>query len=215
MAKSGVIDWSCVDFEGESVDSLAAKLGVNPSSVSRARKRMGISPSAPRVVRDRTGVLAFALLQAQHAAERAGQRIPQSLDEARALAKQRETRRESLRRAKKRGCLGRVYFIAGGGYVKIGWTKRSVEERLEGLLNASPFPLHVVAVIEEMTPYDERRIHERFASLRAHREWFRFEAEVMAFLEEGGGPQKIRGAATQVARGSLFCTDLRSKEPGH
>ena len=69
-----------------------------------------------------------------------------------------------------------VYFIrqvGGIGPIKIGYSARP-KERLSKLQDWSPVPLEVVLTI----PGDhklERNIHECFADLHSHKEWFRAE----------------------------------------
>lgn len=87
---------------------------------------------------------------------------------------------------------GVVYFISIGdpSVVKIGFTT-NMETRLRSLRTASPAEPHI-HVTFEAGPLDESDLHRRFAADRINREWFRFSAEIAAFIENkkvkaGGG----------------------------
>jgi hypothetical protein len=83
----------------------------------------------------------------------------------------------------------RVYFVQSldGGPVKIG---RSIkpQERLLSLQTANPDPLCVVATMPGGATV-ERMLHRAFARsrVRPDGEWFRPDAEVLAFIRELGG----------------------------
>jgi hypothetical protein len=190
-----VIDWDSVDLASGSLDDIAERLGVNPSTVSRARAKRGVPSLTARG-------LQVALARAQEAAARAGQPIPQTLEDAHRLAKQRrrrrerpqKTRRQTQRRAERTaaqrrseaGTAGRIYFIAAPdvGHVKIGWTAKQAEARLGELQPSSPCVLVLMHVIEDRSEFDEHRLHERFASDRLHNEWFRLTDEIATYIEE-------------------------------
>jgi len=76
----------------------------------------------------------------------------------------------------------RVYLLAGGSHIKIG-TTHSVAKRLRALQCGSPIPLRVLVHF----PGDavtESALHQRFAALRAHGEWFRAEQPLLDFVAE-------------------------------
>ncbi len=64
--------------------------------------------------------------------------------------------------------------------VKIG-RSRSPDDRLASLDETSPVPLRRLLLIEEDV---EAELHERFAADRVRREWFRFSADIRAFVQE-------------------------------
>lgn len=63
-----------------------------------------------------------------------------------------------------------VYFIEGGGFVKIGRTTH-LASRLRSLQAASPVPLTVAFVLEGGCDV-ETALHRHFAASRRHGEWF-------------------------------------------
>lgn len=76
---------------------------------------------------------------------------------------------------------GRVYFIEGGGLLKIGYTVDPVY-RMRNLVAMSPVPLNKIAEIPG-TPDDEKALHKQFAEYRAHGEWFRIEGALAAYIQ--------------------------------
>lgn len=66
--------------------------------------------------------------------------------------------------------LAGVYFIAGGGLVKIGRSV-NVAQRLAAIQAASPVPVTVELVVAGSSRV-EARLHEHFARYRRHGEWF-------------------------------------------
>jgi Meiotically up-regulated gene 113 len=78
---------------------------------------------------------------------------------------------------------GRVVYVISAGdpkFVKIGFTT-NLEQRLRSLRTAS----HVEPTIHLVIPGTrslERDLHDRFASARPNREWFRLTHEIAAFI---------------------------------
>lgn len=70
-----------------------------------------------------------------------------------------------------------VYFIRMGDLIKIGFTS-DLKKRVQGL---SLTMGHVVATIPGAS-YLEAQLHERFAKLREHGEWFRAEPELLDYI---------------------------------
>jgi hypothetical protein len=73
-----------------------------------------------------------------------------------------------------------VYFVFGAGLVKIG-RSTCIGDRIQELRCGSPVELHLLLVL----PGDaetERELHDRFAHLRRHGEWFDYEAELEGFV---------------------------------
>lgn len=83
----------------------------------------------------------------------------------------------------------RVYFVqpAAGGLVKIG-VAADVKSRLATLQTGSPVPLRVLAVLPGGGQAAEAELHERFAHLRSHGEWFEPAPELLAYIRENGVP---------------------------
>ncbi|SRR6266508_811160 len=64
-----------------------------------------------------------------------------------------------------------VYAIAGGGFIKVGFTAGDPEERLAALQTANPHELRLIG-ISGGSLADEQRIHEMIAGLQVRGEWF-------------------------------------------
>jgi hypothetical protein len=60
-----------------------------------------------------------------------------------------------------------------GGYIKIGYSKKSVKKRVKKLQTGSPLPLEIIGTIEGNIP-DEKELHLKLARfrVRANGEWF-------------------------------------------
>jgi len=74
-----------------------------------------------------------------------------------------------------------VYFLGGAGLVKIGLSTTGMS-RIQAIRQMSPVFLTLLATI----PGDrrvERGIHQRFAALRTHGEWFKLDAQLAAFIQ--------------------------------
>lgn len=69
---------------------------------------------------------------------------------------------------------GYVYFVQaeGNGLIKIGFTDREPMKRFAGLQAASPVPLVHLGIMWGGRDL-EARLHQKFADLRSHGEWFR------------------------------------------
>lgn len=79
---------------------------------------------------------------------------------------------------------GWVYVIGFGNYVKIGFTARSVEERIVGLQTGCPEPIKVYAAFRAPLAF-EANLHERFKAFGTQGEWFRREGELAAWIDGG------------------------------
>jgi hypothetical protein len=75
---------------------------------------------------------------------------------------------------------GEVYFISDGDLIKIGWSG-APEVRRQALEVRCKTPLRLLGAVAGHMD-DERAIHERFAHLRRHGEWFRPDPELDAFI---------------------------------
>ena len=78
--------------------------------------------------------------------------------------------------------LGFVYFIYGGGLVKIGYTKNDPRYRLKDLQAGSPILLSLLGYVEAPT-WDERKLHRHFDALRVRGEWFRYADPLRFFID--------------------------------
>jgi hypothetical protein len=75
-----------------------------------------------------------------------------------------------------------IYFVQDTvqGFVKIGQTDGDLLPRLSSLQTGNPNVLRCIGVIDGET--DDRVYHRRFAAHQHMREWFRPEADLMAFI---------------------------------
>lgn len=76
-----------------------------------------------------------------------------------------------------------VYFLAAGPFVKIGFTGRSVQSRIDQMKTGCPYEIHLLATI----PGDykkERELHQKFDQHRAHLEWFFAADEIINYIKE-------------------------------
>lgn len=76
---------------------------------------------------------------------------------------------------------GWVYFVRAGERVKIGHSL-NVDARLTALQTGSPYKLELLAIVPG-TVRDEAGFHRKFAALREHGEWFRYEGDLREYLE--------------------------------
>lgn len=92
---------------------------------------------------------------------------------------------------------GVVYFAARGYHVKIGYTSKPVQVRLNEIRrNETIAPadldltedVHLIYLITGCVMRDERRLHGLFAAHRAAGEWFHLSP---AFIEQLGGLQYV------------------------
>jgi len=79
-----------------------------------------------------------------------------------------------------RNCL--VYFLAGGEFIKIGYSKDPTR-RVGELSNSSPVELELLATIPG-GHNKERALHERFDKHRRHGEWFARDQEILSYIRE-------------------------------
>jgi hypothetical protein len=78
-----------------------------------------------------------------------------------------------------------IYFIACEGFVKIGVTTReSAASRMEALQTGNPFALSIIHT-EKGGHEKEKRLHERFASLRVRGEWFKYDGQLVEYVSNG------------------------------
>jgi hypothetical protein len=75
-----------------------------------------------------------------------------------------------------------VYFITDGQYIKIGYTERSVEERLREMQTGNANELHCLGWYKAL-PYHEDELHHLFRHFYVRGEWFLAHAEIMHHIE--------------------------------
>lgn len=78
--------------------------------------------------------------------------------------------------------LARVYFIEGGGLIKIGVTT-NLPSRFRTIRNSSPVPVKLLGSIKGGN-ITEALAHQRFDRLRQHGEWFMDDPELRAYLDD-------------------------------
>lgn len=83
---------------------------------------------------------------------------------------------------------GFVYFIACGDRVKIGYSEDPVK-RLAKINSDSPWPCELLGYVKA-GDFPESEIHQRFAPVRLHSEWFALTDEIRAFIETAKVGQK-------------------------
>lgn len=90
---------------------------------------------------------------------------------------------------------GWVYFIRGGNFVKIGWSKKP-DRRIEQLRTGCPFETKVVGRIPG-TKKDESALHKAFAWAKARRkgEWFRAEPALLALVQWAANYEEAIGTS--------------------
>lgn len=87
-----------------------------------------------------------------------------------------------LRRNPRSEIVGWIYFIQqiNGGPIKIGWAT-NVERRCVVMQAVNPYQLSVLGKFKG-TIDDERRLHDEFAAVRLHGEWFEPTPELLERL---------------------------------
>lgn len=76
---------------------------------------------------------------------------------------------------------GYVYFIRCQDRVKIGFSK-DPRRRLTKINADAPYPCDLIGAADAAL-HPEREIHQRFAALRVHSEWFSLSDEIARFIE--------------------------------
>jgi hypothetical protein len=78
-----------------------------------------------------------------------------------------------------------VYFIQAeqGGLIKIG-VAGNPRDRLRTLQHTSPVRLRILAVIRAVGQAHETELHQQFAAIRSHGEWFEPTPELLAYIAE-------------------------------
>jgi len=76
-----------------------------------------------------------------------------------------------------------VYFARSSDYVKIGFTRGSVQSRVRAIHYASPSNVELLGSIPGSN-WLERALHFQFRHLRVKGEWFQFAEDIQHFLDE-------------------------------
>ena len=97
-------------------------------------------------------------------------------------ALEREAIENYGRNERAKGNSGVVYFIEGGDFIKIGFT-RSPAARSKHLMTDSPYEPKVLH-LEPGTYKTEKLFHRQFAHLRIRGEWFRKAPEILEYIEQ-------------------------------
>ena|GEM_PF-5156835 len=82
--------------------------------------------------------------------------------------------------------LGILYFIECAGLIKIGFSKRSLVQRLKDFKTGNPSKI-TLCLFQWGTMDDEKDLHKTFASDRVHGEWFRPSNELKQYILDWGG----------------------------
>ena len=77
---------------------------------------------------------------------------------------------------------GHVYVIGFADYVKIGWSE-NVTRRLFDIQRHAPENL-VLYSLFAASPQAERKLHQRFKSIRLHGEWFALTRSLKDWVED-------------------------------
>lgn len=75
-----------------------------------------------------------------------------------------------------------IYFLSDGEYIKIGYTKQDVYNRINNLQTANARDLICMGDIPGNLE-DERKLYNKFQHLRVRGEWFRRERELIEYIK--------------------------------
>ncbi|HYE70662.1 MAG TPA: GIY-YIG nuclease family protein [Aquabacterium sp.] len=76
---------------------------------------------------------------------------------------------------------GTVYFLQAGAFIKIGFTRWSVERRIAQLSTGCPYQIYLLLEVVGSSSL-EAEYHRRLAKHRARGEWFHASTEVLEFI---------------------------------
>jgi hypothetical protein len=93
---------------------------------------------------------------------------------------------EAIEKRRAARSVGKVYVLESGGLIKIGYSMDPIY-RIRSIRATSPVP---VSILHQMDgcELDEKNLHKRFSSQRAHGEWFRKEGELAEWIDGGFVP---------------------------
>jgi len=78
---------------------------------------------------------------------------------------------------------GAIYAVRAGDFIKVGFTKSDVSERIAKLQTGCPLSLELVAT-GPGGRYMERGLHDVLKSFHVHGEWFRAEPLVLEIIQK-------------------------------
>lgn len=111
---------------------------------------------------------------------------------------------------------GFVYFIGPTDWrlnrIKIGHTTCAPESRLAAMQTGSPFPLELYAFFRGARSV-EQLLHETFAPVREHGEWFRMEGKLLAIVSCAFMENYGKSALSDVQIDSILNENLFAEEP--
>lgn len=111
-----------------------------------------------------------------------------------------------------------VYFIGPKdwrvGRVKIGVTSGDPRSRLASFQTGSPYPLELYAYVPGDYNF-EHMLHETFAPLRLHGEWFRMDGRLLALMGNMVGEKLGRMAHTQIEFFNAISLVIENDDPIH
>lgn len=113
---------------------------------------------------------------------------------------------------------GYVYFVGPVdwrvGRVKIGFTNNPPRNRMQTFQTGSPYPLEVYAFLP--ATYDfERMLHETFAPLRSHGEWFHMDGRLLALVGDLYGQKFGKIAHTPTEFFNSIAAVMENDDPVH
>ena len=78
-----------------------------------------------------------------------------------------------------------IYFITDGTYIKIGYTKNSIQKRLKQLQTSNAKKLYILGWVngDEKT---EKQLHKKFEQfrIRSNGEWFMPEEQLLTYIND-------------------------------
>ena len=106
-----------------------------------------------------------------------------------------------------------VYFIQGQStrLIKIGMTRGYISDRLAQLQSYSPDKLKLLKAVKGDSKY-ERGLHQQFASVRSHGEWFYPSRGLMAFIDSLKGSKATDQTWLKRRRQIAFERAKKAKE---
>ena len=107
-----------------------------------------------------------------------------------------------------------VYFVSApsAGLIKIGRALCAVR-RFDSLRSSSPVPLTMLGAVPcHRGGALEGELHDRFAALRSHGEWFRESDELLTYIAKHAQPPRRRADARDITEDRRRRRDLRNEQ---
>lgn len=76
-----------------------------------------------------------------------------------------------------------IYFAKCGEAVKIGFSERNIQGRIDSFRTLTPFPVEILGTMAGGLPF-EAKLHKRFSKHRMQGEWFRLCREITEYIAE-------------------------------